>query len=176
VRGGSELDQRAGLVAALGELRAEGAGVLVVARRDRLARDVAVAVTIEKAVTRCGARVVSADGVANGETAADDFLRTILDAAAAYERALIRARTKAALAVKKAAGVRVGSVPLGYRLADDSRTLEPCEREQAARRDARALHARGLSLRAIARELTTLGHAPRRATRWHPELVRALVK
>jgi DNA invertase Pin-like site-specific DNA recombinase len=176
VSGGSELDQRAGLVAALGELRATGAGVLVVARRDRLARDVAVAVTIEKAVTRCGARVVSADGVANGETAADDFLRTILDAAAAYERALIRARTKAALAVKKTAGVRVGSVPLGYRLGEDGRTLEPCEREQAARRDAKALHARGLSLRAIARELTTLGHEPRRAKRWHPELVRTLLK
>src|SRR5262245_5248818 len=85
VSGGSELDQRADLIAALGEIRADGAGVLVVARRDRLARDVAVAVTIEKAVARCGARVVSAHSIANGETAADDFFRTILDAAAAYE-------------------------------------------------------------------------------------------
>jgi site-specific DNA recombinase len=176
VSGGSELETRAGLIAALGELRAESAGVLVVARRDRLARDVAVAIAIEKAVVRSGARIVSADGVANGESAADDFLRTILDAAAAYERALIRARTKAALAVKKSNGFRVGSIPLGYRLGADGRTLERCEREQAIARQARAFRERGLSLRAIARELTSHGLHPRSGNTWHPELVRSLLK
>lgn len=176
VSGGSELEERAGLIAALGELRAESAGVLVVARRDRLARDVAVAVAIEKAVARCGARIVSADGVANGESAADEFLRTILDAAAAYERALIRARTKAALAVKKSNGFRVGAIPLGYRLGADGRTLERCEREQAIAREARALRERGFSLRAIARELTSHGLRPRSGSMWHPELVRSLLK
>lgn len=40
VSGGSDLDDRPGLVAALAELRLVGAGVLVVAKRDRLARDV----------------------------------------------------------------------------------------------------------------------------------------
>jgi hypothetical protein len=54
-------------VKALGELRALGAGVLVVAKRDRLARDVYVAATIERAVASGGARVVSADGTANGD-------------------------------------------------------------------------------------------------------------
>lgn len=41
--GGSELDVRPALGAALGELRVCGAGVLVVARRARLARDSASA-------------------------------------------------------------------------------------------------------------------------------------
>lgn len=176
VSGGSELEERAGLIAALGELRAESAGVLVVARRDRLARDVAVAVAIEKAVARCGARIVSADGVANGESAADDFLRTILDAAAAYERALIRARTKAALAVKKANGFRVGAVPLGYQVAGDGKTLEPCDAEQDAAREAKKLRAKGRSLRGIAADLLTRGHRPRRGAKWHPEQVRSLLK
>src|SRR3954469_11593790 len=47
ISGGSDLADRPALVAALGALRAARAGVLVVAKRDRLARDVAVAAAIE---------------------------------------------------------------------------------------------------------------------------------
>ncbi len=65
------MDQRPALVAALAELRAEGAGVLVVAKRDRLARDVYIAAGIERHVARLGARVWSADGVGNGDAPAD---------------------------------------------------------------------------------------------------------
>jgi site-specific DNA recombinase len=89
-------------------LRAHGDGTLVVAKRDRLARDVAVSALIERAVRESGARIVSADGVGNGDGAADAFLRAILDAAAAYERELIRARTRAAMAVKRAKSERSG--------------------------------------------------------------------
>jgi DNA invertase Pin-like site-specific DNA recombinase len=42
----------------------------------------------------------------------------IMDAAAAYERALIRARTKAALAAKRARGERSGEVPYGFRAVE----------------------------------------------------------
>ncbi len=156
VSGGSELDNRPGLVAALGELRAVGAGVLVVARRDRLARDVGVAATIERAASASGAHVVSADGVANGDTPADKFLRTILDAAAEYERALIRARTRAALAAKRARGERAGTVPYGF-TADAAGRLSPCAAEQDVIRQVKALRAAGLSFRAVAAELARVG-------------------
>lgn len=43
------------------------------------------------------------------------MLRALLDAFVAYERALIRGRIRAALAVKKARGERTGSVSYGYR-------------------------------------------------------------
>jgi len=59
VGGGSELEDRPGLLNALGDLRENRAGLLLVARRDRLARDVHVAIVIERAVGREGARVVS---------------------------------------------------------------------------------------------------------------------
>src|SRR5689334_18053073 len=62
VSGGSALDARPALGAALAALRGMGAGVLFVAKRDRLARDVAVAAMIEKATIAAGAKVVSADG------------------------------------------------------------------------------------------------------------------
>src|SRR5262249_5156039 len=130
VSGGSDLDDRPGLVAALGELRAAGAGVLIVAKRDRLARDVAVAAAVERAAQACGAQVMAADGAGNGDSPADAFMRTILDAAAAYERALIRARTRAALAAKRDRGERTGEIPNGFRLAEDGVRIESAPEEQ----------------------------------------------
>lgn len=156
VSGASELSDRPGLAAALAALREHGAGVLVVARRDRLARDVAVAAAITKAAEQCGARVVSADGSANGEGAADSFLRTILDAAAAYERELIRSRTKAALRAKKEKGERVGCVPFGFAV-DAAGKLVPLESEQRTLHLVNELRARGLTLRAIVAELDSQG-------------------
>ena len=43
------IDQRPGLVAALASLREHGAGVLVVAKRDRIARDVVLTAGVERA-------------------------------------------------------------------------------------------------------------------------------
>lgn len=156
VSGASELSDRPGLAAALAALRAHGAGVLVVARRDRLARDVAVAAAITRATEQCGARVVSADGSANGEGAADSFLRTILDAAAAYERELIRTRTKAALRAKRERGERAGELPFGYADAGDGR-LVPEESEQRTLRLVSELRGQGLTLRAIVAEIEAQG-------------------
>ena len=113
VSGGAEIDKRPGLIAALEALRTERAGILVVAKRDRLARDVLVAAMVERLCQREGARIQSADGTGNGDSPEAKLLRTMIDAFAAYERALIRARTRAALAAKKARGERVGGVPYG---------------------------------------------------------------
>jgi len=156
VSGGADLDNRPGLIAALGELRAIGAGVLVVAKRDRLARDVGVAAAIERATEASGARVQSADGTGNGAEASDAFMRTIIDAAAAYERALIRARTKAALGAKKARGERAGNCPFGFRPGPGG-LLERDQGEQDALALARQLQAEGRSLRGIVGELGARG-------------------
>src|SRR5208283_2155434 len=117
------IDGRPGLVAALAALREHGAGVLVVAKRDRIARDVVLTAGVERAAAQSGAAVVSAAGEGNGDAPADAFMRTVIDGAAAYERALIRARTKAALAAKTAKGERAGEIPYGYRLAADGTHL-----------------------------------------------------
>jgi DNA invertase Pin-like site-specific DNA recombinase len=157
VSGGADVADRPGLMAALQALREHRAGVLVIAKRDRLARDVVVAGLIDRAVEATGAHVVSADGCGNGDGAADAFMRTILDGAAAYERALIRSRTKAALAVKRARGERAGAVPFGYRLADDSAHLEPEPGEQMVIARVRELRAAGISLRRIVADLAAAG-------------------
>ena len=160
VSGNTELEQRPGLLEALAALRAHKAGLLAISRRDRLARDTTVAGLIERAVTRQGARIVSADGLANGDGPADQLLRTILDGAAQYEKALIRQRTKDALKTKRASGYRAGMVPFGY-VADETGKLSPNEHEQLLVERIRELRSQGISLRGVVELLRQEGKSSR---------------
>lgn len=160
VSGASALDERPGLTSVFADLAVHRAGVLVVARRDRLARDVVIAATIERTAAQHGARVISADGVGNGDSPADQFMRTILDGAAAYERALIRARTRAALKARRARGERAGEVPWGYSATPEGKLLES-EVERAVIERVLALRVEGASLRAIVRSLERDGAVSR---------------
>jgi len=119
--------------------------------------------------------VASAAGEGEGTDPAAALMRTMVDAFAQYERALIGARTKAALAVKKAKGERTGTVPYGYELAADGVQLVAHEGEQAVIATIRALRAEGLSLRAITTELASRGLVSRSGGRWHlTQVVRVL--
>lgn len=177
VSGGAVLDKRPGLLAALTRLEVAQAGTLLVAKRDRLARDVMNAAMIERLVERVGARVVSAAGEGTNGDAADPsgmLMRGIVDLFAQYERAVIRSRTRAALAVKAGRGERVGGVPYGYRLALDGVRLEAEPTEQRGIGRARELRAAGISIRQIAALLVAEG-VPPRGTRWHATTVARLL-
>jgi DNA invertase Pin-like site-specific DNA recombinase len=173
VSGGKPLEEHPGLLAAIEEGRVRGAGILVVARRDRLARDVLTDALVQRCWERQGARVRSADGVANGDGPEDQLMRSIVAAMAAYERALIRARTKGALAVLKAKGRRTGGVPMGH-VVDGEGRLGVHEREAAAVARARELRAQGRSLREIAAVLEVEGHRPR-GKPWHVQTLARIV-
>lgn len=175
VSGGAPLEDRPGLLAAVEALRGERAGVLLVARRDRLARDVVVAAMVERLAERHGARVLAADGTGNADTPEGMLLRGIVDVFAQYERALIRTRTRAALQVKRGRGERVGSVPFGHRLGEDGRTLVVDDREQRAVERVRQLRAQGVTIAAIAERLAAEGHRPR-GERWHPTSVSRIAR
>lgn len=171
VSGGTPLDERPGLMAALDDVSRFKAKSLVVAKGDRLARDVMIAALVSRLVEKAGATIQSADGVGNGTGPEAELFRNILSAFAMFERALIRSRTKAALAVKKARGERVGSIPLGKVLHDGRLVGGP---EDAALDRARQLRAAGASMRSIARTLTEEGY-PCRGKSWqHSSLGRAL--
>jgi len=173
--GGLELDKRPGLLAALDGLRTHGASVLLVAKRDRLARDVLIAAMVERLAEKAGARVCSADGTGNGDGPEGQLMRGIGDLFAQYERALIRSRTKAALAVKRSRRERTGTVPFGYQLGADGIHLDPCETEQAAIEAVRRLRQEDLSIRAIAVRLNEEGFAAR-GVRWHATSVARLLE
>jgi hypothetical protein len=69
VRGITPLELRPALCGALSAVRQYRSTVLVVAKRDRIARDVVLAASIERAVAMEGARIVSASGEGNGDSA-----------------------------------------------------------------------------------------------------------
>lgn len=152
--------------------------VLIVAKRDRLGRDVIGVAMIERLIVKKGARLVSAAGEG---TDTDDpsavLMRRMIDSFAEYERLLIGARTRAALAAKKRRGERISRfVPFGSRLASDGRTLEPAPIEQDALGILRECRAAGYSLQAIADELNRLGTRTRAGSRWRFEYVRSLLR
>lgn len=176
VSGGAPLDKRPGLLEALGALSTTHAGVLLVAKRDRLARDVMAAGMLERLAERAGARIRSTAGEG---TETDDptarLLRGIVDLFAEYERAIIRTRTRQALAVKRQRGERVGEVPYGSRLAEDGIRLEAEPAEVRVLELVRSLRAEGVSVAAIAARLNA-DAVPARGARWHPTTVARLVR
>ena len=150
-----DLDQRPALLEAISAL--EEGEILLVAKRDRLARDAILAGLIERLIARKGAAIVSADGTGNGDGPEAQLLRHIVNAFAEYERLLIKARTKSALAIKKSKGERVGQIPYGKKLATDGRHLIDDAKEQSVIQKILALASSGVSRRSIARTLNDAG-------------------
>jgi DNA invertase Pin-like site-specific DNA recombinase len=174
VSGAKSLEQRPGLMACVGQLRRGEA--VVIAKRDRLGRDELAVLMIERAVQRRGGVIRSADGVGNGSDAASQFMKSVIDAASAYERNLIRARTKAAMAAKRSAGERVGEIPFGWQLGDDGRLVADAD-EQAVIEQIRRCRAAGLSLRAIAKILTDAGRPTKKGTAvWNHNTIDSILK
>ena len=158
-----------------GALDALGKGdALVVAKRDRLARDTFLSAWIEKECKRRGARTISAAGEGTeSDDPASVLMRTIIDAFAEYERNLIAARTAEAMAQKRKRGEKTGGdVPFGYRALDGGR-LEEDPDEQAALELMRQLREEGESLRQVGAELERRGVLTKRGnTRWHATTVK----
>jgi DNA invertase Pin-like site-specific DNA recombinase len=155
ISGGAPLEKRPGLLAALSAL-AKGR-VLLVLRRDRLARDTLTAAIAERMARKVGASILSVTSAGDGEGPEAQLMRTIIDAFAQYERALITVRTKTAMQRKRANGERVGAIPYGYQLAPDEVHVVEAPGEQAVIAIVRRLRTGGLSYRAIAAELNHRG-------------------
>lgn len=174
VSGGLPLAQRPALLDALADVRAFRAGVVIVAKRDRIARDVGIVRDIERSVNMHGARLVSADGASDGETAGARMHRAMLDVYSEYERGVIGERTAAALARKRARGERTGGhVPYGFDAVNGR--LEPNAREQAIIATIRDLQRDGLTLAQIVRTLECKGVVNRVGKPLHRKSVERII-
>lgn len=151
VSGTVPLDQRGGLQAALAAAYQHGAGVLVCARRDRLARDEYAAHDALRAFRVAGVQVVYADG-GNGDDDGALLLDGISHVIAAHERRAIVARLRAGRDAKAARhpGSRSqgGKVPFGYRRTRDGLEIHPEQAEEVRR--IYALARAGKSIRQVA--------------------------
>jgi site-specific DNA recombinase len=174
VSGGSPAMDRPGFAAAVDALAQHAAGALIVAKRDRLGRDVVEVGLATRLVERLGAKVLAADGSGNGDGPEAALLRGVVDVFAQYERAIIRARTRAALASRRARNLKFSRwAPFGF-VFDRHGRMRAVPKQQATLARMRALRRRGHSYAEIGRRLDAAGHGPARARAWTIGMVRTL--
>ena len=158
------------LARALAEARRLRA-VLVIAKLDRLARNVAFV----SALLESGVEIEAAD-----LPHANRFVMHIMAAVAEEEARAISARTRAALQAAKARGVKLGARNPAIR-AGLERGQERSLQTRKAQADAHAatvapmlqeFQRKGLSLRAMAEELNARGVQTARGGKWHAATVR----
>ncbi len=154
------LDERHALLGALDGLRKLDAGVLVVARRERVGSAVQVALVQHLARTH-GAVLAIADELEGERLVSEGDLA---EAFAELERVILQSRSSAAIAIRRARGSPSGEPPYGFR--DEGGTLEPEPREQATLELIRRLRAMHFSVREIRAQLEAM-RLPPRGLRWH---------
>jgi DNA invertase Pin-like site-specific DNA recombinase len=165
-------DARPRLTEALALCRLHNA-TLVIAKLDRLSRDAAFLLNLQK----CQVRFVAAD-----MPEANELVVGIMAVVAQAERKMISTRTKAALAAAKVRGVHLGR-PENLRNGDEGRAKGPAS--QRMRKEARATDLRPIimklgaegprSLRAIAEELNARGIPAARGGAWSAVQVRRIL-
>jgi DNA invertase Pin-like site-specific DNA recombinase len=163
-------NDRPQLARALTEAKRIGA-VLLIAKLDRLARNVAFIANLLEA----GVEIAAAD-----MPEANRFLLHVMAAVAEHEAQAISDRTRAALAAAKARGVALGwSIP--ERAGEQRQAARKGAERNARKADQHAANvlpvirqiaARGASLRQIADELNTRGIKTARGGLWYAATVR----
>jgi DNA invertase Pin-like site-specific DNA recombinase len=159
---GRSLDGRPGLSDALRAVGTGDADALVVLKLDRLSRSIIDFAGVLDQARRKGWAVIALDLGVDTTTPAGELVASVMAAVAQWERRAIGERTRAALAIRRRVGVRLGRPPL-------------IDREIRAR--VVAERAAGRTFRAIAAGLTADGvPTVRGGARWHPETVRKIVR
>lgn len=175
IASGKSLKGRDGLTQALAALDRGEASGLIVAKLDRLTRSVKdLGELIDKWFSRFSFFCVAEQ--VDTRTAAGRLVLNLLTSVAQWERETIGERTRAALAVKKNRGERVGYIPFGYRLAADGKTLEDDPQEQWILSEIKTLRRLGLSLRDIAAELNARGIYNREKKPWSHMAIKRVAK
>ena len=150
--------RRPGIQEALRALEAGKASALVVAKLDRLSRSMLDFSKLMAKATSEHWALVALDVAVDTSTPSGEAMANMLATFAQFERRLISQRTKEALAVKKASGVRLGRPP----------TMP-----QAVVRRIQRQRARGDSLRKIADDLNEAGvPTAQGGARWYAATVR----
>ena len=158
-------------------LQTLGSGdLVVVARLDRLARDLLTQEVLLRDIRQRGADVVSCSP-AESDYLRDDphdptrkLIRQVLGAVSEFERALIKLRLQRGRALKaERGGFAYGSPPFGY--GAEGGELVMVAEEQAAIQLARGLRHEGASLREIGLTLAERGYPSKRGGSWYPSTV-----
>jgi DNA invertase Pin-like site-specific DNA recombinase len=157
---GKSLD-RPGVTEALKLVESGKAGTLMVSKLDRLSRSLLDFAALMAQATSQKWNLVALDLGIDLSTPAGEFMANVMASAAQWERRIIGARTKDALAQKRAQGVRLGR----------PNVLDP-----AVVGEILAAHQGGAGWSEIARSLNERGvPTAHGGAKWYPSTVRAVV-
>lgn len=161
IASGRSRNRRPGLDEAIAACERGDADGLIVAKLDRLSRSVVDFASLLERARRKGWSLVALDLGVDTSTPSGEMMANVVISFAQYERRLIGQRTKDALAVKRAQGVKLGR----------SSTLPAAVRRRIARD-----RAKGLSYRAIADRLNAANVPTGQGGRqWYPMTVRTVL-
>jgi DNA invertase Pin-like site-specific DNA recombinase len=156
VASAGSMKKRPALAAALARLDAGEAQVLLALRLDRLARSVVDMVNVADRAERYGWQLATADGAVDSTSLSGRLLLELLAVFSAHERRMIRERTRAALAQKRARGERTG---------------HPVALPDELRQRIVQMRADGMSQSAIARQLQAEQVPTARGGTWYQSTV-----
>lgn len=180
--GAADIGGRPGLARALAVLAADKADGIIVARLDRLARDLVLQETVLADLHRQGKELRSCSAAEDSQLIHDPddparkLTRQILGAVAAYERDVIRLRLRSGRVRKELAGGYAGGAP-PYGWAPVAGELVKVPAEQRAIRLMTRLADDGVSYRQIAATLESKGIRSRADHgRWRPMTILDIVR
>jgi hypothetical protein len=174
---GKTLD-RPGMTQVCDMLRRRKADGVLILKLDRLTRSVAdLNRLIEEFFSeRAGRMLFSVSDHIDTRSAAGRLVLNVLASVGQWERETVAERTSAALQYKKSQGQRVGSVPLGYSLDTDGKTLVESEAGQRVIGMVKELRESGLSLRQIVDELNIREIPTAQGKKWHLATVQRVLR
>jgi DNA invertase Pin-like site-specific DNA recombinase len=140
---GQSLSRRPGLEAALRMLESGDAAALVVSRLDRLSRSTKDFATLMERAQRRGWAPVVLDLGVDATTPAGELVASVMVSVAQWERRTVAARTREALAAKKAQGAKLGR-PRSLPTITRKRIVRMRERGKTFREIADSLNAQGV--------------------------------
>lgn len=153
------IEERAGLSAALIELSKDD--IFIVASRDRIARDMFIAIQVERIIEKIGAQCIIASPSPTLKAVYGLRHKRFEDIKAETFRDRIQKTTTKSLAVKKRHSKCTGTIPYGYKIERRSNLLCLNRKEQRIITLVKKLRAEGNSLRTIIKQLGEAGFQSR---------------
>lgn len=165
--------ERKGLAALLEMVKSKQATTIIIAKLDRLTRSVKDLAELLEIFEKNNVALVSVNESLDTHSAAGRLVMNVMASVSQWEREVIGERTRDALAVKKANGECVGTVPYGYERIGDKLIIH--HGEQAKIEAARAWRKSGCSYREVAENMNICGYRTRSGSEWRKEYVKNIL-
>lgn len=172
---GATLD-RPGLSDLLSSASLHSFTAVIIAKMDRVARDLMAQLWIEKELLKAGVEIISVAEPFRGQDATNRLFRQIIGAFAEFEKSRIADRLSGGrLAKARQGGYAGGRSPLGYTSTRGSKVLTVEPEKAMVVRQVFSLRSQGKTMRVIASDLNALGVETAEHKKWHAVQVKRVL-